>query len=48
MITERTKKILLCVYGFGGRADLDEVLCDAKRALECYCSAKDIEISVIE
>ena len=48
MITERTKKILLCVYGFGGRADLDAVLCDAKRALECYCSAKDIEISVIE
>ena len=48
MITERTKRILLCVYGFGGRADLDEVLCDAKRALECYCSAKDIEISIIE
>ena len=48
-LPERPKKILLCVLWIWRQGrNLDEVLCDAKRALECYCSAKDIEMSIIE
>lgn len=48
MITENTCDILLCVFGFGGVSDIKEVIQDAARALERYCSARDIKQWIVE
>lgn len=48
MIGESCKEILMCVYGFGKREDLDSVLQQAKSALQSYCGAEQLEIKVIE
>lgn len=48
MITEKTQKILLCVYAFGGTDDLEQVLSDTAAALRTYCGAQEIEQKIIQ
>lgn len=48
MITENSKRILMCIYGFGGVSDLEQVLQDAVRALTKYCCAENVEQKIVE
>lgn len=48
MITENSKRILMCIYGFGGVSDLEQVLQDAVRTLTKYCCAENVEQKIVE
>lgn len=47
MITENTKRILLCIYSFGISEDLEYVLQDTVCALRQYCDAQQIETMIV-
>ena len=48
MITEKTQKILLCVYAFRENEDLEQVLLDTAAALRTYSGAQEVEQKIIQ
>lgn len=48
MVTESAEEILLCIYGFGGAAGLNEALDEAQRLLETYCGGNNFEKRITE
>jgi len=48
MITSNASEILMCIYSFSGKTDIDEYLKYGKELLEKYANAKDIKIEIIK
>jgi DNA/RNA-binding domain of Phe-tRNA-synthetase-like protein len=48
MITNSAREILMCIYSFSGKTDIDEYLAYAKELLEKYATGNDFEINIIE
>lgn len=48
MITDDVNEILLCIYSFSDRTDIEKYLEYGKHLLEKYAGGKDIEIKTIE
>lgn len=48
MVTENSKNIYMCIYGFSGEENLMKYLKSAKELLEKYDLAKNIEINIIK
>lgn len=48
MITNDVSEILMCIYSFSGKNDIDLYLQYGKELLEKYASATDIEIEIVE
>ena len=48
MITSNASEILMCIYSFSGKTDIDEYLKYGKEILEKYANAKDIKIKIIK
>lgn len=48
MITNDVNEIIMCIYSFSGREDLEKYLKYAKELLEMYADAKSISVKVIE
>ncbi len=47
MITNDVSEIIMCIYSFSGKQEIEEYLKYAKELLEKYASAKNISIKVI-
>lgn len=47
MVTGKTRRAVLCVYGFDGENGLLEALSEARRLLELYCDGRSFEQAVI-
>lgn len=47
MITEETKELLLCIYGFGGEEAMKAEIGEAEELLKKYCDAKIKEVKVL-
>lgn len=48
MITSNASEILMCIYSFSGKTDIDEYLKYGKELLEKYANGKDIKIEIIK
>lgn len=47
MITNDVREILMCIYSFSGRTDIEEYLEYGKELLERYANGKEIETKII-
>lgn len=48
MITSNASEILMCIYSFSGKTDINEYLKYSKELLKKYANGKDIEIEIIK
>ncbi|GFZ33189.1 tRNA-binding protein [Clostridium zeae] len=48
MITNNVSEILMCIFSFSGKNDVEEYLEYGKQLLEKYAKGKDIEIKIIK
>lgn len=48
MIKDSASEIIMCIYSFSGKADLDEYLVYGTELLEKYANGKDFKIKIIE
>lgn len=48
MITNNATEILMCIFSFSGKTDIEEYLKYAKELLEKYANGKEIETKIIE
>lgn len=48
MITNDAREVLMCMYSFSGKTDMEEYLEYGKELLEKYAKGKDIKIKIIE
>lgn len=48
MIINNVSEILMCIFSFSGKADIEEYLEYGKQLLERYANGKDIKIQIIE
>jgi hypothetical protein len=48
MIKNNVSEILMCIFSFSGKNDIEEYLEYGKQLLEKYAKGKDIEIKIIE
>ncbi|GFZ33208.1 tRNA-binding protein [Clostridium zeae] len=48
MITNNVSEILMCIFSFSGKNDIEEYLEYGKKLLEKYAKGKDIKIRIIE
>lgn len=48
MITNNVSEILMCIFSFSGRTDIEEYIKYAKELLERYANGKEIKTKIIE
>jgi DNA/RNA-binding domain of Phe-tRNA-synthetase-like protein len=48
MIMNNVSEILMCIFSFSGKTNIEEYLEYGKQLLEKYANAKDVKIKIIE
>ena len=48
MITEDTKQIIMCIYSFSGKDEIEDYLNEIQELLKIYANATNIEIAIVE